>query len=133
MIGEKDVGFVVEFYPPFIVWPPGQRISRICFTRSVGECEVVFLEELFPSGLTTREVLGFSEIRKVLVVGKDFKWMSSPEEVVSPLCKGEDDSGHFQVGSVIVAFGIGEGLGNVGDRMPSIFLFLGENRTDSNA
>ena len=133
MVGEKDVGLVVKFYPPFIVWPPGQRIGGIGFTRSVDEFEVVFLEELFPMGLLMREVLGFVEIGEVLVVGKDFKCMGGTKEVVSPFSKGADDSGHFQVGSVVVSFSIGKGFGDVGDRVPPIILFLGENCTDSNA
>jgi len=95
MIGKEDMGLVVEFYPPFIVWPPGQRIGGICFTRSVGECEMVFLKELFPSGLTTRKILGFAEISKVLVIGEDLKWMGGTEEIVSPFGEGEDNSGHF--------------------------------------
>jgi len=86
---------VVKCYPPFIVWPPGQRISGICFTRSVGECEVVFLEELFPSSLSAREILRFAEIDEVLMIGEDLKWVSSTEEIVSPFCESKDDSCHL--------------------------------------
>jgi len=44
MIGEEDMGLVVEFYPPFIIWPPGQRIGGIGFTRLVNKGKMVFLE-----------------------------------------------------------------------------------------
>ena len=107
MIREKDVGLVVQFYPPFIVWPLGQRISGICFTRSVCECEMVFLEELFPSGLTTREILGFSEIGEVLMIGEHLKWMGGTKEIVLPFCKGKDNSSHLQVGGVVISFSVG--------------------------
>jgi len=95
MVGEKDVGFVVKLYPPFIVWPLGQRIGGIGFTRSMRKFEMVFLEKLFPPGLLTREVLEFAEIGKVLVIGKDFKWVGSTKEIMSPFSESEDNSGHF--------------------------------------
>jgi len=81
MVREEDTGLVVKFYLPFIIWPPGQRIGGIGFTRSMCEFEMVFLEELFPSGLSMREVLRFAEIGEVLVVSKDFKWMGSTRAV----------------------------------------------------
>ena len=82
------------FYPPFIVWPLGQRISRIGFTRSMCEFEMVFLEELFPLGLSMREVLGFTEVGEVLVISEDLEWMGSTEEVVLPFGEGKDDRSH---------------------------------------
>jgi len=56
VVGKKDMGFVVEFYPLLIVWPLGQRISRISFTRSMCKFEMVFLKELFPLVTCTKSV-----------------------------------------------------------------------------
>ena len=86
---------------------------------------------MFPLGLLTREILKFVEVGKILVVGEDLKRVSSTKKIVSPFSEGKDDRSNLQIGGMVVAFSIGEGIGDVGDRMPPIILFLREDCTNS--
>ena len=60
--------FIIELYPLFKIWPPGQRICGVCFVRTMRNCQVVFLKDLLPSCLMAREILRFMEELEVLMI-----------------------------------------------------------------
>ena len=74
------MGFV-ELYPLFKVWPLGQRVGEVGFTRTVGHGEIILLKEMGPSGLLAVEILRFFKVCKILVIGQDFKQMGSIDEI----------------------------------------------------
>ena len=71
-----------------------------------------------PTRLSTVKRLGLSEISKVLMVGKDLYRERGTVEVVTPRLQGANNGEKFAIIDIIVTLGGGEGLGEVGTRMP---------------
>ena len=71
-----------------------------------------------PTRLATVKRLGLTEIGQVLVVGKDLYGKGGTMEIVAPRFQGANDGEEFTVIDIIVSFGGGEGLGEIGTRVP---------------
>ena len=71
-----------------------------------------------PACLSTIKCLGLTEIGQVFVVGEDLYWKRGAMEVVTPRLQGANDGEEFTVVDIIVALRRGEGLREVGTRMP---------------
>ena len=63
-----------------------------------------------------RQILSCAPVLKVLVIGEDFKGLREAFEVVSPGFKGTDDGEEFLVIDLVILFGWGQGVGEIGDR-----------------
>ena len=81
-------------------------------------CEVKVSEVNKPACLSTIKCLGLTEIGQVFVVGEDLYWKRGAMEVVTPRLQGANDGEEFTVVDIIVALRRGEGLREVGTRMP---------------
>ena len=62
--------------------------------------------------------MGLTEVGKVLMVGKDLYRERGTVEVVAPRFQGANNGEKFATIDIIVTLGGGEGLGEVGTRMP---------------
>ena len=71
-----------------------------------------------PTCLSAIEHLGLAEIGEVFVVGEDLHGERGTMEVVTPRLQGVNDGKEFAVVDVIISFGGGEGLGEVGAGVP---------------
>ena len=72
-MGKRVMYLGIVFYPLFKVWPPGQRVRGVGFTRPMLDDIMVFLSNLIPSGLSVTKILGFCEILQVFVIREDCK------------------------------------------------------------
>ena len=59
-----------------------------------------------------------AEIDEVFVVGEDLYWEGGAVEVVAPRFQGANDGEEFAIIDIVVAFGGGEGLREVGAGVP---------------
>ena len=71
-----------------------------------------------PTGLSSVEGLGGTEVGEIFMVSEDLYRERGPVEVVLPQLQGTDDGKEFPVIDVIVSFSWGERLGKVGTGMP---------------
>ena len=74
----------------------------------VDHLQVKIREVNEPTGLSTVEVLGRTEVGEVFVVGEDLDRKGRPMEVVSPRFQGADDGEEFSIVNVVVPLGWGE-------------------------
>ena len=88
------------------------------FPGDVDHFQVKVGEVNEPTCLAVVERLGLAKIGKVLVVSENLYWEGGAMEVVAPRLQGTNDGKEFAVVDVVVAFGWGEGLGEVGTRVP---------------
>ena len=68
--------------------------------------------------MTSVKHLGLSEISKVLVVGEDLHREGRAVEVVAPRLQGANNGEEFSIINIVVPFGGGERLRQVGAWMP---------------
>ena len=81
-----------------------------------------------PTCLAMVERLGFLEVGKILVVGEDLYREGGTMEIVAPRFQGANDGKEFAVIDIVVPFGGGEGLQQVGAGVPiAVGVSLEEN------
>ena len=81
-----------------------------------------------PTRLAAVERVGLSEVGEVLVVGEDLHRERGTVKIVAPGLQGTKYCKEFAVVDVVVALGGGEGLREVGTRVPvSIRISLEKN------
>ena len=96
------------------VVPPRESISRSHVgSRSGLPDEIKVLKKEGPAHLPSGEFVRVLEIGQILVIGVDRDREKSSLQVLFPLINGEDNSEELLIIYVIVAFGRGEGLGEV--------------------
>ena len=64
------------------------------------------------------EHLGLAEVGEVFVVHENLHWERGTMKVVAPRFQGTDDGEEFSVVDIVVAFGGGEQLREVGTGVP---------------
>ena len=93
---------------------PRESISRPhASTRCDFPDEIKVLKKERPASLPSREFARVLEIGQILVISEDRDRVRGPLQVLLPFNKGEDNSKELVIIYVIVAFGRGEGLGEV--------------------
>ena len=115
---EGDVG-VVEVIRREEVGPAGEGIGaskKLSGDMDHFQVEVGKVNE--PTRLAAVERLGLAEIGKVLVVSEDLYRKGRAMKIVAPRFQGADNGKEFVVVDVIVSFCGGEGLREVGTRVP---------------
>ena len=112
-VDEVDEEFIREQGDCFIVcvrcgdmiWPARQGVrSTEVFAWNVFECEVELRQIKQPSGLSTIQIVGLSEVSQVFVVRKDLDRGGGTEEVVAPGVEGSHHSKQLLVVDIIVVF-----------------------------
>ena len=88
------------------------------FSGDMDHLEVKVGEVNEPACLAAVECLRLAEIGEVLVVSKDLHREGGAMEIVAPGFQGTNDSEEFAVIDVIISFGGGEGLGEIGAGVP---------------
>ena len=88
------------------------------FTRDMDHFQVNVSKVDEPACLVAIERLGLVEIGKVLVVSEDLHREGGAMKIVAPGFQGADNSKEFSVVDIVVPLGGGEGLREVGARLP---------------
>ena len=82
------------------------------------ECEVESEKVQSPPSLLPVQLLGYTEVLKVLVIHPDLKLAWGTFKVVPPLFQCMDDCQHLLVMDLIVSLDRAEAFGEEGDWMP---------------
>ena len=88
------------------------------FTGDMDHFQVEVSKVDEPACLAAVERLGLAKVGKVLVIGEDLYQEGGAMQIVAPGFQGVDDSEEFAIIDIIVSFGGGEGLREVGAWMP---------------
>ena len=90
--------------------------------------QVIILEEHLPSSLTTGQALWLFEVGEVFMVGDNRDWVGSAGKILAPIHQRMYDREELSVVDVVVSFGGGEGLREIGTGVEiAVGVFLHEH------